>query len=636
MIIMGVIGSETFRLYTERINAQQLFPDVTLYYLGDVRDESVALLQKRLQERGCDVLLVGHWDYASIPGGIKIPCYTVSPSVPDFIQLHPKIKDYSKTAVLLPMSYDPDLTALEEALQIRYRKFRYSSEGELDALLRRLKADGFTTAIGGRGVVEKGQALGLMTHYYFRQVNLEDAVRNALQICRNLEQARSYTRQIQMILENAMCGALYLTGDAGTISYVNQTALTMLQRREEQLLGKSICDFVPRQVSNQFLLQHESAHDLQFHLCGVDVISNIIPIPGQEKGCRCLLFENTSRILQYETMIRQELKRRSFQTRYSFSDIVGVSALLEKTVAQARRFAQSDSTVLINAETGAGKEIFAQSIHDASPRRLYSFVAINCASIPDNLIESELFGYAPGAFTGASSKGKPGLVELANHGTVFLDDIDALSPNFQAKLLRVMQEKEIIRVGGNSPIPVDVRFIVATNRDLKAMVASGTFRNDLYFRVNVLHLTIPPLRSRREDIPVLYRHYLKQLDPGLYRQIEPEFDRSFAPAFGYDYPGNVRELISIAERFVSLAEPAHIMQPEYIAALLEDCLELPEQQVAPQTLLLPVTGDYAADTEAAQRVVLERYLENCGGNISKLSKQLGISRTTLYTKLRKK
>ena len=629
MIVMGVIGSDTFRLYTENINKQRLFPEVSLQYLGDVREGKLAHLRKKIADNSCDILLVGHADYSVLHGSIDVPCYTVSPSVPDFVQLHGGIRNYDTTAVLLPWDYDPDLSVLEQALRIRYKKFRYYDEHSLEELFRQLKEDGFTAVIGGHRVVEKGSVLGFEAYYYFRQVNLEDAVRNAMQICRNLEQTRLYTQQIRGIIENAMCGAIYLSGPEGYVSYVNQTALTMLQRSREDLVGRKIAELVPKQISG--LLQESRANDLQFHLCGVDVIGNLIELP---ENCRCLLFENTARILQYETMIRREQKRKNFQTHYTFSDIVGESPLLVKTVEQARRFAQSDSTVLINAETGAGKEIFAQSIHDCSCRRMFPFVAINCAAIPDNLIESELFGYAPGAFTGASAKGKPGLMELANHGTVFLDDIDSLSSSFQAKLLRVMQEKEIIRVGGDSPTPVDVRFIIATNRDLKAMIREGAFRNDLYYRVNVLHLTIPPLRSRREDVPALYRYYLQRFDPGLYGKIEKILPDVLEDALYYDYPGNVRELISVAERFVSLADPARVEHAAYTKQLLRDCLEIPDGQTGCRSLQIPVTGDYSADIRQADRLLLEQYQKDCGGNRSLLAKKLGISRTTLYHKLK--
>ena len=636
MIRIGVIGSKSFDLYTTQITQQQIFPDIELHYLGDVRTSNILELADQVKDGDYQVLVMGPSDHSILEGHITTPCYTVQPTISDFLQLHSKIDDYTKAVVIFPRSYDLDFSVLEECLHVKYQKRTYAKEDDIPRILLQLREAGITTVIGGRGVVDQGNKLGFETLYYFRQTNLEDAVRNAIQISRNVERELNYIEEIQSILENTMCGAIYMTGPNAEISYVNQTALTLLHKTTKDLYQRPIHDFVPKRISNHIQLQNDSENDLQFNLCGIDVIGNIITLPQKENAARkCLLFENTSHILKYETMIRQEIKRKSFKTRYTFDDIIGESAEIKKAISQARRFASSNSTILINAETGAGKEVFAQSIHDSSPRQLYPFVAINCASIPDTLIESELFGYAPGAFTGASSKGKTGLVELANHGTVFLDDIDSLSPNFQAKLLRVMQEREIIRVGGNSPIPVDVRFIVATNRNLKQMVENGTFRNDLYFRVNVLHLQIPPLRSRPEDILTLYSHYLRSFDAELYARIASRLPQIFSPATIYSYPGNIRELISITERFVSLVDPVCIDDDTYLQQLVSDCLDIDLPIPSPsEKLHLSISGNYSHDLADAEREILNCYLQQHNGNMTQLAKQLGISRTTLYNKLK--
>lgn len=300
----------------------------------------------------------------------------------------------------------------------------------------------------------------------------------------------------------------------------------------------------------------------------------------------------------------------------------------------AKRFAMRNSTVLINAETGSGKELFAQSIHGYSQRRHYPFVAINCASIPDTLIESELFGYTANSFTGASSKGKSGLIELANHGTVFLDDIDALSPSFQSKLLRVMQEREIVRIGGSAPVSVDVRFIVATNRNLSEMVARGEFRNDLYYRINILCLRIPPLRERPEDIPLLYEHYLNFFDSELAIRIHPYLHQAFFKAFSYGYPGNVRELVSVAERITALAEPERLNEGGYLSGLVSECLDIQAtKEVCPNIPLL-ISGSYREDVRNAEYAILTHYCSANNCTMSELAKKLGISRATLYNRLR--
>lgn len=228
-------------------------------------------------------------------------------------------------------------------------------------------------------------------------------------------------------------------------------------------------------------------------------------------------------------------KRAGFTAKYTFKDILCRSPEMSQLIDTARQIAAADDTVMIYGESGTGKEMLAQSIHNASSRRKAPFIAINCAALPDSLLESELFGYEPGSFTGASSRGRKGLFELAMHGTVLLDEIGEISPKFQASFLRALQERQIIRVGGKELIDIDVRFITATNRDLRQQVKEGAFRSDLFFRLNVFPLSIPPLRRRKEDIDALLKNFLH----GDYRSITPG---EFALLDQYAWPGNVREL----------------------------------------------------------------------------------------------
>lgn len=231
-------------------------------------------------------------------------------------------------------------------------------------------------------------------------------------------------------------------------------------------------------------------------------------------------------------------RQGGFTAKYTFKDILCQSPEMSQLIDTARQIAAADDTVMIYGESGTGKELLAQSIHNASPRRRAPFIAINCAALPDSLLESELFGYEPGSFTGASSRGRKGLFELAMHGTVLLDEIGEISPKFQASFLRALQERQILRVGGKELIDIDVRFITATNRDLRQQVREGAFRSDLFYRLNVFPLSIPPLRRRKEDIEALLRHFLRED----YRSITP---KEFALLDRYAWPGNVRELENV-------------------------------------------------------------------------------------------
>lgn len=221
-------------------------------------------------------------------------------------------------------------------------------------------------------------------------------------------------------------------------------------------------------------------------------------------------FQDVTRIQEMEGKFYRKIHLRGHVAKYTFDDILFQSSEIKRTIETAQRYSEVDSNILIIGETGTGKEIFAQSIHNHSNRKNNPFVAINCAALPENLLESELFGYAEGAFTGAMKGGKQGFFELAHRGTIFLDEIGEISPKMQSRSLRVLQEREIMRIGDDKVIPVDVRILSATNKDLMQMVKSNDFREDLYYRLSVLDLVLPPLRERREDIPLLVNAFIQK------------------------------------------------------------------------------------------------------------------------------
>ncbi len=251
--------------------------------------------------------------------------------------------------------------------------------------------------------------------------------------------------------------------------------------------------------------------------------------------------QEITKVQRLEGEIRREMYAKGQIAKFSFNDIVGKSSSIERTIKYAKGFAVCDDTILIEGESGTGKELFAQAIHNGSRRYEHPFVAVNCASLPDNLLESELFGYVEGAFTGAKKGGKLGLFEVAHKGTIFLDEIGDISQLLQARLLRVLQEKQIRRIGDDRVIPVDVRVIAATNRKLSDLVANEQFRHDLYYRLNVLKLLLPPLRERLQDIPDLARYLLKNWSKDLEYCKKLELDRAFKILQAYSWPGNIRE-----------------------------------------------------------------------------------------------
>jgi len=319
--------------------------------------------------------------------------------------------------------------------------------------------------------------------------------------------------------------------------------------------------------------------------------------------------------------------------------MVGKSAALEDVFTTIDKVAASPSTVLITGESGTGKELIAGALHRTSPRRHQPFIKINCAAIPRDLIESELFGYERGAFTGAVSS-KPGRFELADGGTLFLDEIGVVPLEMQVKLLRALQESEFERVGGVSTTRVDVRLVAATNVDLRAEVAAGRFREDLFYRLNVVSLVLPPLRDRPEDIPLLVDHFLEKYRKRLSKDVFGIDDAAMERLRSYRWPGNVRELENVMERSALFAEQGWITVDSLPNALRDedDDLAAPPRREAPQPRREPTVGPLKAivrqHTESLEKELISRALEETRGNVTKAARKLEISRKSLQNKMK--
>jgi two-component system NtrC family response regulator len=315
--------------------------------------------------------------------------------------------------------------------------------------------------------------------------------------------------------------------------------------------------------------------------------------------------------------------RAEVRGRYSFERIIGKSEAVRAVLDMASRIAASDATVLITGESGTGKELLARGIHHASLRANGPFVAVNCAAIPENLIESELFGHVKGAFTGAV-KDREGKFELASGGTIFLDEIAELRTDLQAKILRALQEREVDRVGGSRPVPVDVRVIAATNKDVERAVKEGSVREDLYYRLSVVMLHMPPLRERRDDIPLLAGHFLDKVAPGRSVPIDRE---AMGVLSSYGWPGNVRELENVIERAVLLRQGDSITTSE-----LPEKLTKRRGGVDDIILNLP---DEGVSLEDLEKSLIVKALDKHKGNQTRAAEFLGITRPTLIYRMEK-
>jgi DNA-binding NtrC family response regulator len=336
------------------------------------------------------------------------------------------------------------------------------------------------------------------------------------------------------------------------------------------------------------------------------------------------------RLVEVKALAREvETLRSELKDRCAFSNIIGTGARMNSAFQMMARIARVDGTVLITGESGTGKELVAKAIHYEGPRKSNPFVVVNCGAVPRDLIESEFFGHAKGAFTDAKEE-KTGKFEMAHTGTIFLDEVGELSAEAQVKLLRALGEREIVKVGGTKTIPIDVRVIAATNKDLERAVREGTFREDLYWRLAVLSLHLPPLRERREDIPLLCDHFIRKYRDELDKDI-----RGFTPAAlelmaVYPWPGNIRELESVIYETMVLSDAAEIE-----AAVLPPRLQRGQKEAACGAPAGKTLGEVVADVSGrTERRMIEKALEATGGNRTRAAALLGISRKTLFNKMR--
>lgn len=448
----------------------------------------------------------------------------------------------------------------------------------------------------------------------------------------------------EKILEN-LNESIYVVDEFGVVTYCNRRAEELYGIDRQDIIGVPIERYFPNALCLKVLQTGKSIEYVEHRPReGNVVLISSLPIREGERligavsidqditeirKMRSELQEAKSRIkyLEYaEEMIKQ------IHVESGFNKIIYKSKHMYDLIMMAKRVAESDASVMINGESGTGKDLFAHAIHLESARRNGPFVIVDCSAIPPNLMESELFGYEPGSFTGAQKKGKPGKFEMANGGTIFLDEIGELPLEMQAKLLRVLEGREFYRVGGVKDIKVDIRVIAATNRDMEEMLKNGSFRQDLYYRLNVFSLRIPPLRERREDIPILIDFYLKKYSVVNHKLIDNIDSEVMVLLFHYNWPGNVRELKNVIERLVILADD-NVIAARYLPAVIDNLgAKKGEDRLAEdfQTLLSLEEAVLAAE----KRTIVDA-LKVAENNKAKAAKLLNIPRSTLYYKLDK-
>lgn len=476
---------------------------------------------------------------------------------------------------------------------------------------------------GDKEVLMMAEKFGIPGHpLQLGSTFLISTIENAEDMIGRIEREKRHTEYIET-LTNIISESSLFTNELGQITFFNT------QAEKNFNLSASTLSYIQDMIAQpkEELLKEQANRMVEIN--GKSFVMNVMPVTLHDRQNYSFLFSDTRSIEHVEISIRRQSHENGLIAKQHFTDIIHEDPKTDAFINMAKRYALSDGTVLITGESGVGKEVYANSIHNESYRKNGPFVAINCATFNENLIESELFGYEKGAFTGALTSGKKGLFELAHKGTLFLDEIGELPISMQAKLLRVLQEHEVRHLGGSKIIPVDVRIIAATNKDLRQMVAENTFRNDLFFRLSLLELTLPPLRERSGDIIPLFKFFISRLVDKSRIKIYWSDDSVFTPLLQYDWPGNIRELENIAERTVLLADSMQLTK-----TMVQDLIIMAAQSTRSVSQnMSSFTVDIQPDLGLLEGQYIEHLLKTFNNDKDEVCRYLNISKPTFWRKL---
>ncbi len=544
-------------------------------------------------------------------------------SVLDYI--HEQTRPKTRIAIV---GYRPFLGLVQPVCDILKRASAFFELGAAHThrqIFDQVEAWGPDVIIGDAVAERMAQGRSLPFHLIESTVEtLTDAFERGMLVLNNLKHHFSNAEKLSAVLNCTQEGAMLINASGG-IEEINRRGCELLRATREAMIGSSFRHVFASRELDGAIQAKTTLKNAIVTVNGAPFALNLaITAPNAEANAAVILFQKIEYLQATESSIRMKLLDKGFYAKYTFSDLVFQSEAMRRTLEVAREYSRTDCNIMIQGETGAGKEIFAQSIHNAGPLSGGPFVAINCAALPGTLLESELFGYAPGAFTGALRSGKAGLFEMAHGGTLFLDEITEMDIFLQSRLLRALQSKEIMRVGDSRFIPINVRVIAACNRDPVQAVREGALRPDLFFRLNVLDLTIPPLRDREGDPSFLFLHYLEQFEKKRGTRAPRPSRRFLRRLDGYGWPGNVRELENLAEKYIIL----HGLSEEQLDAMLLAGMEpVPAAAARNKAKGGEETLDAAIDRHI--RAVLKKNR----GNISRTAALLGVNRNTVKRRL---
>ncbi|MBN8503034.1 MAG: propionate catabolism operon regulatory protein PrpR [Burkholderiales bacterium] len=627
------------------LQAEQAFRDRADIAVDEYVLDDAVFRGRQLQQQGqVDVLVSAGYNAAVLRSQVDLPVASIEVTGFDLLNAFKSASGISRRFGLVVYAGSiRELEPVRGLLQVDLEQLSYTTLAEARECVLRLRDQGIQVVVGSSLIVGIAEQLGLRGVLYYTAASVERALEKAVELGENVLRQAARFEQLNTVLSH-LHEAILAVDTQHRITALNPLMRRILDLQDRDVIGQRLPD-VAQELSLAAVLAgqvDEGPDEVVLALRRGTYLMNRSSL--RERGLltgALITLRETAAIQRADSAIRAQRRTQSRAARHRFDGIAGSSAPLAFARQVAKRCAATHSTVLITGETGTGKELFAQAIHNESARRAGPFVALNCASFPESLLESELFGYEEGAFTGSRKGGKPGLFEAAHTGTVFLDEIGDMPISLQTRLLRVLQEREVVRLGSHQPVQIDVRVIAATHQRLTERIAEGSFRADLYYRLNILHIALPPLRERGADLPLLAAHLLdaKLRELGQAAQGRRLLEPLLPTLLAYRWPGNIRELENLMERFAVFVSGARELGGIDVQQFLLEAPELRASEAPPLQGSIAAEASHPPDAPLSlsglpSDAAIQEALRRTGGNRQLAAQLLGVSRTTLWRRLR--
>jgi len=656
MATVGVITK--YHLFATHFDIfDKFFPDDEVKVYCNGADSDVMSLLDQAENDGCSVLITGAFTYEDLINKTYLPIVDVEADFQDIINAWTKVKKRGdspeRVAIFLVetnpvLKYEYLAEELSTIFDAEVQIVRFSSKSQYEPLIVKAKEE-VDLIIAGEKSVELCRKHGIPNEFLEIGINNKiSGVEQALSIAKTDMETRTRNKRLQTIINLSEEGIVLLDKDGKIVEY-NHSASKILDIKQS-LKGEKLS--ILDEISESILKDSEdNLIGMNNEIINLDdgrglIINSKLLEVGKSIEGAIITIREAEEIEEIEKKIRKNVSNKGNVAKYDISSIIGVSGEIQECKKLLQRFGKFDGNVMITGETGTGKELFAQSIHNASKRKAEPFFAINCAALPASILESELFGYSEGSFTGAAKGGKPGIFELAHGGTLYLDEVTEMDISCQSKLLRVIQEREVRRVGDSKIIPVDVRIIAASNRDIWQEVVENRFREDLYYRLNIMTIKAPPLRERKEDILLLVDYFKEYYSKKYGERFDIRFTKR-AEDYLVNYPwhGNVRELQNFVERLyvygyngIDVDVPAvsrmihEFKQGDHRASAVHGWGQLQNKTLTEPGDRTTPQKKHESMKEIEMHAILAA-LDEAKGNKTKAAEMLGMSRTTLWRRL---